>query len=190
MTGLCSIRMVHAQQTSLRVKLTQRRSSGAAPHIACRKFLPLNTCRRIAVVFVFGRHISSARLANDLAHLTSPAACRLEGVLKNYMVDFAERMHTIQGSLEECASAPEATEQQVALAEKHLEELMDIVESIDFARDLRSIGGLPVLKALMTSAHPSLRWRAADVVATCAQNNPPVQVRGSTTAAPTARTAE
>lgn len=106
-----------------------------------------------------------------------PDAYRLEGVLKNYMVDFTERMQAIQAGLEETANAPDATEEQVAVAEKHLEELMDIVESIDFARDLRSIGGLPVLKALMRSPHPSLRWRAADVVATCAQNNPPVQVR-------------
>lgn len=41
--------------------------------------------------------------------------------------------------------------------------------------DLRSIGGLPILLALLESEEPSLRWRAAEVLATCAQNNPPVQ---------------
>ncbi|KXZ51858.1 hypothetical protein GPECTOR_11g296 [Gonium pectorale] len=42
-------------------------------------------------------------------------------------------------------------------------------------RDLHKIGGLPVLLELLDSPHPSLRWRAAEVVATCVANNPPVQ---------------
>ena len=42
-------------------------------------------------------------------------------------------------------------------------------------RDLRSIGGLPTLLALLQSPESSLRWRAADVIGTSAQNNSPVQ---------------
>lgn len=41
--------------------------------------------------------------------------------------------------------------------------------------DLTSIGGVETLMALMRDPEPSLRWRAAEVAATCAQNNPPVQ---------------
>jgi hypothetical protein len=41
--------------------------------------------------------------------------------------------------------------------------------------DLHKIGGLHTLLELLGSQHPSLRWRAAEVVATCVQNNPPVQ---------------
>jgi hsp70-interacting protein len=41
--------------------------------------------------------------------------------------------------------------------------------------DLHKIGGLPTLLQLMSSQHPSLRWRAAEVAATCMANNPPVQ---------------
>jgi hsp70-interacting protein len=101
--------------------------------------------------------------------------CRLEDVMKNYIADFGERMSLIQHKLGESTSQ-DASDEQVHAGEKLLEELMEIVESIDFARDLRSIGGLPVLKALMQCTHISLRWRAADVVATCCQNFSAVQV--------------
>lgn len=42
--------------------------------------------------------------------------------------------------------------------------------------DLQTIGGLQTLLDLLGSPHASLRWRAAEVAATCVQNNPPVQV--------------
>ena len=42
--------------------------------------------------------------------------------------------------------------------------------------DLARIGGLQTLLRLLGSAHGSLRWRAAEVVAACVQINPPVQV--------------
>jgi hsp70-interacting protein len=41
--------------------------------------------------------------------------------------------------------------------------------------DLTTIGGLQTLLGLLDSAHPPLRAAAAEVVATCVQNNPPVQ---------------
>jgi hypothetical protein len=41
--------------------------------------------------------------------------------------------------------------------------------------DLHKIGGLPTLLELLDCRHPGLRWRAAEVVATCMANNPPVQ---------------
>ncbi|KAF5833821.1 armadillo-type protein [Dunaliella salina] len=57
-----------------------------------------------------------------------------------------------------------------------LEELADWVTSIDHARDLHAIGGLPTLLGLMdNNTAPSLRWRAAEVAATCMANNPAVQ---------------
>lgn len=46
------------------------------------------------------------------------------------------------------------------------------------AADLHTIGGLSTLLELLESEHSSLRWRAAEVVATCVQNNPPVQKVG------------
>lgn len=41
--------------------------------------------------------------------------------------------------------------------------------------DLHTIGGLPTLLKLLQDPEASVRWRAAEVVATCVQNNPPVQ---------------
>lgn len=60
-----------------------------------------------------------------------------------------------------------------------LEELQEIVESLDFAQDLHRIGGLPTLLALMGSNDPGLRWRAAEVLATCVANHISVQQVGS-----------
>ncbi len=71
------------------------------------------------------------------------------------------------------ASLPAALsiEQRAAL----LDELIEIVEHIDHARDLQTIGGLPTLLHLLEDPSALLRAKAAEVVATCAQNNPPVQ---------------
>lgn len=47
--------------------------------------------------------------------------------------------------------------------------------SLVHTADLTSIGGLETLINLLSNSHSSLRWRAAEVVATCVQNNLPVQ---------------
>lgn len=94
------------------------------------------------------------------------------------MVDFAKRMEEMIGTLDDAASEADSSD-TVAYAAALLEELVEIVESIDFARDLRSIGGLPVLKKLLACSSSELRWRAADVVAACAQNHVSVQVRAT-----------
>jgi hypothetical protein len=50
------------------------------------------------------------------------------------------------------------------------------VYTLCWAADLHKIGGLPtLLDILSNSSAPSLQWRAAEVVATCCANNPPVQ---------------
>lgn len=41
--------------------------------------------------------------------------------------------------------------------------------------DLTHIGGLPTLLSLLESQYAPVRASAAEVVATCVQNNPPVQ---------------
>ena len=51
----------------------------------------------------------------------------------------------------------------LAAEEALLDELMEIVESVDHARDLSKVGGLDTLLSLMGCPYPSLRWRAAEV---------------------------
>jgi len=106
------------------------------------------------------------------------------------MLDLSNRMQDISIALNE----PETTEATTTPAtdaitttttsttptpledkERMLDELMEIVESIDQAKDLSTIGGLHTLLNLLSSPHASLRWRAAEVIATCVQNNPEVQ---------------
>lgn len=95
----------------------------------------------------------------------------LEEALKHYMQDFCERMKEIKDVLDKGEESEEGLEEK----ENMLEELMDIVSSIDYARDLHKLGGLQTLLQLLGSQHAGLRWRAAEVVATCVQNNLPVQ---------------
>mmetsp|Transcript_42489 Transcript_42489/g.51565 ORF Transcript_42489/g.51565 Transcript_42489/m.51565 type:complete len:306 (-) Transcript_42489:435-1352(-) len=90
-------------------------------------------------------------------------------------VDEVEVMRQINAYLRREPEEGVTEEEMVEVKEGILEELQDIVESIDRARDLKQIGGFPVLMELLASKHEGLRWRSAEVLATCVQNNPPVQ---------------
>jgi len=53
-----------------------------------------------------------------------------------------------------------------------LDKLMDIIDNIDFSRDLGVIGGMePLLMLLKHPKYSSLRWRAANVLGTVVQNS-------------------
>lgn len=96
----------------------------------------------------------------------------LEQVLQKYVHDFNDRMREIKDVFDSGEeNIPSSVDEKAAL----LEELQEIVESIDYAKNLQQIGGLSMLLELLESPHPRLRWRAAEVVATCVQNNPSVQ---------------
>jgi len=64
---------------------------------------------------------------------------------------------------------------QVDAVLSSLEELMDIVENLDFATDFNSVGGMPVLLRLLGSRHAAVRGAAAEVLATSVQNHPQAQ---------------
>jgi len=53
-----------------------------------------------------------------------------------------------------------------------LEEMDDLVDRIDMAKNLDKIGGFTSIIKHLESQHPSLQWRAAQVFATVVQNNP------------------
>jgi len=52
-----------------------------------------------------------------------------------------------------------------------LEDIADTCENIDFACDLHKISGFPVIIACLRHENPQIRAEAANVLATCAQNN-------------------
>lgn len=56
-----------------------------------------------------------------------------------------------------------------------LARLHDLVLSIDRAKDLQHIGGLTAVIDTLRRDNNTLQWRAADVLATAAQNNPFIQ---------------
>ena len=63
----------------------------------------------------------------------------------------------------------------VAAQETTLEEMLTVIDNIDFAKDFGQIGGADALLSLLQSPHAGLRWRSAEVVATVVQNNPACQ---------------
>jgi hsp70-interacting protein len=102
----------------------------------------------------------------------------LEEALAAGVVDLSKQLVEIKAQLEMSLPAS-ATEADIAQDEEHkarlLDELLDLVESIDQAKDLSTIGGLSTLLHVIDRGVPGLQWRAAEVIATCAQNNPEVQ---------------
>jgi len=105
----------------------------------------------------------------------------LEAVMKDGVVDLVKRAGEILESLHEgtkpcregVAMDDDATDQMIGL----MEELMDIVEQIDFAMALVQIGGVPPLLAIIENdlVPEELRKETLAVLATVAQNNPYAQ---------------
>lgn len=61
--------------------------------------------------------------------------------------------------------------------ESALERIKDYVDNIDTANDFYKIGGFSIFGPCLNSPHSCIRWRAADVIAELAQNNPFCQER-------------
>jgi len=91
--------------------------------------------------------------------------------MKHYTVDIPVKMTKIKAFLDTAVAGGADVEEVV----RSLEELVEIVENLDFASDYNRIGGLPALMALLKSPHASVRAGAAEVIATSAQNHDRVQ---------------
>ncbi|XP_029051028.1 hsp70-binding protein 1 [Osmia bicornis bicornis] len=61
--------------------------------------------------------------------------------------------------------------------ENALERIADFVDNIDTANDFYKIGGFSIFGPCLNSSQSSIRWRAAEVIAELAQNNPFCQER-------------
>lgn len=69
------------------------------------------------------------------------------------------------------------SEDDTSQHESALERIADYVDNIDTANDFYKIGGFSIFSPCLNSPHSSIRWRAADVIAELAQNNPFCQER-------------
>lgn len=100
----------------------------------------------------------------------------LESALRQNMIDEVQRMKEISYVLE-LEEPPDGYDEEQFIDAKAelLEEMQDLVESIDNARDLKGVGGFGALMELMSCEHAKLRCRAAEVIATSVQNNPDAQ---------------
>ncbi|XP_059203055.1 hsp70-binding protein 1 [Centropristis striata] len=71
----------------------------------------------------------------------------------------------------------ERDEEEEDERETALEMLSELCENLDNARDLMTLGGLDLcVSQYLIHAQSGLRWRAAQLIASCAQNMPQVQV--------------
>ena len=70
---------------------------------------------------------------------------------------------------------PSLLAEVIARKEGALDELDERVLSLDNAVDLHTVGGFSPLLFCLSSLHPSIRWRAAQALATICQNNPRCQ---------------
>ncbi|OQR84448.1 hypothetical protein ACHHYP_13356 [Achlya hypogyna] len=115
----------------------------------------------------------------------------LERVMKECVIDEIERMHQIiriwsdedprvvlPKLIEDPPENPFTQDEIDDYKEALLDEMLTRIDQIDNAQTFVKIGGLPSLLALFENARPTTRALAAEVFATCAQNNPPVQKAG------------
>uniref|UniRef100_UPI00358FDF76 hsp70-binding protein 1-like isoform X2 n=1 Tax=Myxine glutinosa TaxID=7769 RepID=UPI00358FDF76 len=81
-----------------------------------------------------------------------------------------------EGSSREKNEEEEEWDKRVQRQERALDTLLEITEIVDYSRDFCKLGGMDVVfTGPLLSSAPSLRHRAAELVATCAQNEPTVQ---------------
>ncbi|CAH1402414.1 unnamed protein product [Nezara viridula] len=94
----------------------------------------------------------------------------LEEVLKSMTVDMAKELADAINKLKTMEN-PETTLESSEY-EAALDTVADFVDHIDAAIDFFKLGGFDIVHTCLQSVYPGVRWRMADVVAVCTQNNP------------------
>ncbi|XP_022063176.1 hsp70-binding protein 1 [Acanthochromis polyacanthus] len=86
-------------------------------------------------------------------------------------------LHKEEGSEQEREGEEEREEGDEDERESAFEMLSELCENLDNARDLLTLGGLDLcVSQYLCHIQSGLRWRAAELIASCAQNMPQVQV--------------
>jgi len=96
----------------------------------------------------------------------------LTEAMEHGTVNEAKRMTQIMDRVEELLQGEAMDEAEVTGL---FEELQDIVEQIDQAMNLHKTGNLARIIQLLRNERADIRAHAAEIIATCSQNNPKVQ---------------
>ncbi|KOC68800.1 Hsp70-binding protein 1 [Habropoda laboriosa] len=88
------------------------------------------------------------------------------------VIDELQKAIKILSNVVDLRPEDDATQYEIAL-----ERISDFVDNIDVANDFYKIGGFSIFGPCLNSPLSSIRWRAADVIAELAQNNPFCQER-------------
>jgi hypothetical protein len=109
--------------------------------------------------------IQAGLYAHQLVRLAHPHLLhfwrRLTEAMAEFTKDLVVKMKEIKSGLDSKDAGGKEEGEVLREKEELLDHLVEIVEDIDYARDLQTIGGLPTLLTLLESEHPSLRWRSA-----------------------------
>ncbi|KFK34628.1 hypothetical protein AALP_AA5G170900 [Arabis alpina] len=92
--------------------------------------------------------------------------------MQGHTIDLISRMKQISLIMKMPEQVLEAQGVTSNDLEGMLDELQEHVESIDFANDLHSIGGLVPLLSYLKNSNAKIRAKSADVLTTVVQNNP------------------
>ncbi|CAK9815132.1 Hsp70-binding protein 1 [Anthophora quadrimaculata] len=101
---------------------------------------------------------------NFLKHTLSSLSCNI--------IEELQKAIKILSNVVDLRPEDDASQHETAL-----ERISDFVDNIDVANDFYKIGGFSIFGPCLNSPHSSIRWRAADVIAELAQNNPFCQER-------------
>ncbi|XP_069683764.1 hsp70-binding protein 1 [Periplaneta americana] len=99
----------------------------------------------------------------------------LENTLKSMTVDVIEMLIEAINVLKRAGNLE--LEDDPTESEQALEQIAAYVDNMDTANDFHKIGGFCIFRPCLDSAHGSLRWRAAEIIAELTQNNPYCQER-------------
>ena len=99
----------------------------------------------------------------------------LNEVMQQMFADQVDVLKECVDALKGDESNPQNSDAVVKLQERALDQLMDVIDNIDYARDLGAIGGLEPLLKLLSSPHETLRQKSANVLGTIVQNAPACQ---------------
>ncbi|XP_076608857.1 hsp70-binding protein 1 [Chaetodon auriga] len=111
-------------------------------------------------------------LTEALAEISKGQISEVEQMKQCLAILRKERVSEREGD-----GAEEQDEEDEDARETAFEILSDSCENLDNARDLMVLGGLELcLSQYLCHAQSGLRWRAAELIASCAQNMPQVQV--------------